>query len=78
MDNRNNFIRELLSGITEEELKQLVKTRKSIKKPFPTQRDIDNSIDKAIKKISKKYPQIEIVCDEPIPTPRRSVKQIVF
>ena len=31
INNRNNLIRELLSGITEEELKQLVKIRKSVK-----------------------------------------------
>lgn len=36
INNRNNLIREILSGITEEELKQLVKTRKSVKKPVPT------------------------------------------
>lgn len=51
MNNRNNLIRELLTGITEEYLQQLIKMRKSIKKPVPTTRNIDNSISKAIRPV---------------------------
>lgn len=51
MNNRNNLIRELLTGITEEYLQQLVKMRKSNKKPVPTTRNIDNSISKAIRPV---------------------------
>ena len=75
INNRNNLIRELLSGITEEELKQLVKIRKSVKKPVPTPRNLDNSIDKAINKARRKYPKFGMVDDERISTPRNSVKQ---
>lgn len=75
INNRNNLIREILSGITEEELKQLVKTRKSVKKPVPTTRNLGNSIDKAINKNRRKYPKFGMVDDEPLSTPRNSVKQ---
>ena len=60
-----------MSGITEEELKQLVKIRKSVKKPVPTPRNLDNSIVKAINKDRK----FGIVDDEPVSTTRNSVKQ---
>ena len=52
MNNRNNLIRELLTGITEEYFQQLVKMRKSIKKPVPTTRNNDNSISKAIRPVA--------------------------
>ena len=75
INNRNNLIRELLSGITEEELKQLVKIRKSVKQPVPTPRNLYNSIDKAINKARRKYPKFGMVDDERVSTPRNSVKQ---
>ena len=61
INNRNNLIRELLSGITEEELKQLVKIRKSVKKPVPTPRNLDN-------KDRRKYPKFGMVDEEPVST----------
>ena len=78
MNNRSKLIRELLSGLTEKKLEQLVNLRKSIKKPIPTPRNnLDQSINQSIKNISKKYSNIKFVIDKPVPALRKTVKQMV-
>jgi len=54
------------------ELEQLVKIRKSIKKPIPTPRD---SLDH--QENQQKYLHIKFVIDKPVPAPCKTVKQMV-
>ena len=51
MNNCNNLIRGILSGVTNEELEQLVKIRKSIKTSIPTPR---HSLDQSILRVQRK------------------------
>ena len=68
---RNELVRNLLKNITDEELMQLVKTRQQIRTPMPAPRrttngsTLNNSLDKTTPR------------RRPIPTPRRSVKELV-
>lgn len=77
MNNRSKLIRELLSGLTEKKLEQLVNLRKSIKKPIPTPRNnLDQSINQS--RTSVKNIQIQnLLSINQFPHFGKTVKQMV-